>query len=33
MPAERVAALEELAHASPYWDQQGSVRSCNCATT
>ena len=26
MPADRVAALETLAKASPYWDQQGSTR-------
>src|SRR5438105_9739059 len=32
MPAQRVAALEELARSSPYWDKKDDP-ACSCATT
>ena len=32
MPADRVAALEEVAQASPYWDKKDDPP-CRCATT
>ena len=33
MPAERVAALETMAKASPYFERQGFARAASCATT
>ncbi len=32
MPAERVAALEEIAHSSPYWDKKRRYGPATCAT-
>jgi len=33
MPAERVAALEEMARSSPYWDKKDDPATCSCDTT
>ena len=33
MPRDRIANLETLAQASPYFDREGSAPPCSCATT